>query len=57
MVLTGGFGYKKQVVVYDMAGFVQSLPDLRVGRLYHACASYKNEMNQKAEVEMDNSKF
>ena len=50
VVLTGGFGYKKKVAVYDMSGFVQSLPDLHIGRQYHACACYKNDLNQKVEI-------
>ena len=32
-----------------MAGFVGYLPSLRVGRQYHACASYTNSYDEKVE--------
>ena len=48
--MTGGFGYKKNVACYNMSGFVQNLPELHIGRQYHACAGYINEFNQKVEM-------
>ena len=43
VVVTGGFGNRKDVSVYSMSGFVQNLPDLNVGRQYHACARYQDQ--------------
>ena len=47
VVLTGGFGNRKDVTVYSMAGFERNLPDLLVGRQYHACASFLDKHNHK----------
>ena len=47
VALTGGFGNRKDVTVYSMAGFERNLPDLLVGRQYHACASYLDKDNHK----------
>ena len=47
VVLTGGFGNRKDVSVYSMAGFVRNLPDLNVGRQYHACAKYQDLNDEK----------
>ena len=47
VVLTGGFGNRKDVSVYSMSGFVGNLPDLHEGRQYHACASYNNIYDEK----------
>ena len=46
VVLTGGFGNRRDVSVYSMSGFVRNLPDLNVGRQYHACARYQNQYDQ-----------
>ena len=43
VVLTGGFGNRKDVSVYSMSGFVRNLPDLNIGRQYHACAMYQDQ--------------
>ena len=40
VVVTGGFGNRKDVLVYSMTGFEGNLPDLNEGRQYHACARY-----------------
>ena len=42
VVLTGGFGNRRAVSVYNDFGFVRNLADLNTGRQYHACASYKD---------------
>ena len=42
VVLTGGFGNRNEVSVYSLSGFEGNLPDLNIGRQYHACASYKD---------------
>merc|ERR550539_550666 len=47
VVLTGGFGNRKAVKVYSLSGFVQNLPELSVGRQYHACASYLDVNDRK----------
>ena len=46
VVLTVGFGNRRDVSVYSMSGFVRNLPDLNVGRQYHACARYQNQYDQ-----------
>ena len=40
VVLTGGFGNRKEVILYNLNGFVADLPRLKTGRQYHACSSY-----------------
>ena len=53
--MTGGFGYRKKVAVYDMSGFVENLPELNIGRQYHGCASFLNEFNQRVGSNSDYS--
>ena len=43
VVLTGGFGNRKDVSVYSLSGFLGNLPDLHEGRQYHACARYQDQ--------------
>ena len=50
VVLTGGFGSRKDVVRYSMSGFEGNLPDLHEGRQYHACARYADEYGQNVEI-------
>ena len=50
VVLTGGFGNRKDVSVYSMKGFERNLPNLNVGRQYHACTSYQNKYKKKVEI-------
>ena len=45
VVLTGGFGNRKEATVYDINGFVQDLPLLNIGRQYHACSSFVQGSN------------
>ena len=40
VILTGGFGNRREVTVYDINGFVEDLPLLNIGRQYHACSSF-----------------
>lgn len=47
VVITGGFGNRKSVKVYNLLGFNRNLPDLNFGRQYHACASYQDNNNRK----------
>ena len=42
VVLTGGFGNRREVSVYNLSGFERNLPNLNIGRQYHACASYND---------------
>ena len=51
VVITGGFGNRRDVSVYSMAGFVKNLPDLNVGRQYHACARYQDQNGAKVLFE------
>ena len=55
VILTGGFGYRKKVAVYDMSGFVENLAELNIGRQYHGCASFLNEFNQRVGGDSDYS--
>ena len=50
VVLTGGFGNRKDVSVYSMSGLVRNLPDLHEGRQYHACARFTDEYGQNVEI-------
>ena len=50
VVLTGGFGNRKDVSVYSMSGFVRNLPDLHEGRQYHACARYTDPYGTNVEI-------
>merc|ERR1711981_1296234 len=47
VVLTGGFGNRKDVVRYSMSGFEGNLPDLNVGRQYHACSRFTDQYGKK----------
>jgi len=47
VILTGGFGTRNTVSKFSMSGFVSNLPDLKIGRQYHACASYHDIYNKK----------
>ena len=55
VVLTGGYGNRKDVTVYTMAGFERNLPDLMVGRQYHACASFVDIDNHKVNKDIEAS--
>jgi len=46
-VLTGGFysNTEKQVVQYNLQGFVKNLPDLNAGRYGHGCGTYLSNGN------------
>ena len=46
VVLTGGFGNRKDVSVYSLSGFERNLPDLNLGRQYHACARYQVKLER-----------
>ena len=46
VVLTGGFGNRRDVSVYSLSGFKGNLPDLHVGRQYHACARYQDQYGE-----------
>ena len=46
VIVTGGFGNRKDVLVYSMTGFEGNLPDLNEGRQYHACARYTDQYGQ-----------
>ena len=41
VIITGGFeNIHSTVTRYDALGWVEDLPDLLVGRYYHACGSF-----------------
>ena len=50
VVLTGGFGNRRDVSVYSLSGFERNLADLNIGRQYHACASYIDKYSQKVKI-------
>ena len=45
VVLTGGFGNRRDVTAYNLDGFVEDLPLLNIGRQYHACSSFVQGSN------------
>ena len=45
VVLTGGFGNRREVTLYNLDGFVEDLPLLNIGRQYHACSSFVQGSN------------
>lgn len=50
VVITGGSGNRRNVSVYSMSGFNKTLPQLSVGRQYHACALYRDEHGVKVNI-------
>ena len=40
VVLTGGFGSRREVTAYNLEGLVANLAPLNTGRQYHACSSF-----------------
>ena len=40
MILTGGYESKKKVQQYNLAGSMGRLPNLNIGRQWHACGQY-----------------
>ena len=45
VILTGGFGNRRDVTAYNLDGFVEDLPLLNIGRQYHACSSFVQGSN------------
>ena len=46
VILTGGYYTMSLVTVYNNAGFVEDLPSLNTGRMYHGCGHFVNTDNQ-----------
>ena len=64
VILTGGFGNRKDVLRYSMTGFEGFLPFLNEGRQYHACARFTDPYGKNVEISFlkicfgsDNSHF
>ena len=50
MVITGGQFTLPDVSRYNENGFVEKLPSLKVGRVFHACAGYINNQNKMVKI-------
>ena len=45
-MVTGGEIYLKKVIVYNIDGWVEDLPDLNTGRIDHGCGHYVDNNNE-----------
>ena len=52
MVITGGQFTPPDVSRYNENGFVEKLPNLKVGRACHACTGYINKQNKMVKIEL-----
>ena len=50
VVVTGGYGNRKDVLRYSMTGFEGFLPFLNEGRQYHACARYTDQYGKNVKL-------
>ena len=50
VVVTGGFGNRKDVLLYSETGFQGNLPFLNEGRQYHACARYTDPYGRNVKI-------
>ena len=50
VVITGGFGNRRDVTVYSMSGLKRNLADLNVGRQYHACSRFTDQYGQNVRI-------
>ena len=45
VIVTGGLYTTRTVSVYNIEGWMEDLPDLNTGRLYHGCGHYVDNNN------------
>ena len=52
-VVTGGMVTEDKVTQYNETGYVRTLPNMKVRRYNHACASFKNENGEIVSREIN----